>query len=231
MQDRELTRLAAARADAALHASWLRQKGIPCQAARVTEAPYTGLILAGLLESQTRQPVVDALLAGSDQALLGAVGNQPLLSVGMPSTVADLVLAFGSAQQRRAVVMEHKRFTARPNEADLETHQHLLDAAYQADGSGTIWQTDLAYYGTGAPSWLGGLTRAEVTGFVVLDALGRTMDEMFPVGRSNQHWHVTSYAQFGQSLRSSCEAGCQGLTPLLSTLYAHEKADALQARS
>jgi hypothetical protein len=229
MEGSELTRLAAARADAALHASWLRQNRVPCLAARVTEVPYTGLILVGLLDAQARQPVVDALLAGSDQALLTTIGKRPLLSVGMPSTVADLVLTFGSPEQRRAVVMEHKRFTARPNEADLERHQDVLDAAYQADGSGTIWQTDLAYYETGAPSWLGGLTRAEVTGFVVLDGLGRTMDEMFPAGRSNKYWHVTSYAQFGQSLRSSYEAGCRGLTPLLSTLYAHEKVAASQA--
>jgi hypothetical protein len=191
---------------------------------RLTEEPYTALILAGLLDCQTKRPVRDALLAGGDdQALLAAIGDQPLLSAGMPSTVADLVIVFGSEKRRLGMVMEHKRFTAPPHPKALQAYEQQIDAAYQPDGSGTIWQTDLAYYETGSPSWLGGLTRDEVAGFVVLDGLGRTMDEMFPAGRSNKCWHVTSYAQFGESLRGSYDAGSLGLVPLLSTLYAHER--------
>jgi hypothetical protein len=59
-----------------------------------------------------------------------------------------------------------------------------------------------------------------VTYFVVLDAHGMNMEQLFPDGAVNEKWMVTSYPQLGALPRRECERGVRGLVPLLATLYA-----------
>ncbi|MFE4798267.1 hypothetical protein ACFRFL_25090 [Streptomyces sp. NPDC056708] len=56
--------------------------------------------------------------------------------------------------------------------------------------------------------------------FIVLDGYGKPMEQFYPGGLYNEKWAVTSYSQFGATLRAEHDRGVRGLVPLLATLYA-----------
>lgn len=60
----------------------------------------------------------------------------------------------------------------------------------------------------------------QVTNLVVLDAYGKSMEQLFPDGQFNDRWLVTSYPAFGAVLRVGYEQGAGGLVPLLAAMYA-----------
>jgi len=107
--------------------------------------------------------------------------------------------------------VEHKRF-----------HSPSHAPGYKSN-PGAPWQTDQVYAAmtqNEPPSWLGGIPPCQVKSFVVLDAYGKTMEQLFPDGQFNDQWLVTSYPQFGAVLRVGYEEGVRGLVPLLAALYA-----------
>jgi hypothetical protein len=121
------------------------------------------------------------------------------------------VVRFGHGSGAALLLVEHKRF---------HTDSHRPGYKTNPDAP---WQTDVVYAATTGnepPPWLTEALPSQVKDFVVLDAYGKSMEQLFPGGQFNDQWLVTSYPQFGAVLRAGHEQGVQGLVPLLSALYA-----------
>lgn len=174
------------------------------------ENPYTGLLLASLLDPDASSTVRRALLAGGSEVTSVSCAG-PLTAAQWPTRGVDLVARFGHGAGAALLLVEHKRFRTQSHRPG---HQNNPDAP---------WQTDQAYAaatGNDPPSWLGEIRADQVKNFVVLDAYGHSMEEMFPGGQFNARWQVTSYSQFGAVLRAGYEQGVRGLVGLLEALYA-----------
>jgi hypothetical protein len=190
------------------HHDWLARRKIDKMAWTCGEVAYTGLIFSALIEPGSRAAVCRALLgeapADGDQA-----GSSPV-AVRWPNRGVDLIVEFGEADERRVILMEHKRFRS-PSHAP----------GYRTDPD-ALWQTDQVYESVTSaapPDWFDGLGPAAELTFLVLDVHGKTMDQMYPGGRHNKAWRVTGYQEFGSALRGFFENGTRGLVPLLSALH------------
>lgn len=174
------------------------------------EIPFTGLILAGLLDPGSAPSVYRALLVGLDP-FVRAVDVLPV-SAYCPSSGVDLVIEARLRDRRELLLIEHKWFT---------TASHVPRGRSDPEA---LWQTDQAYIAVTSGNrcgWLMHETGPDLPArFVVLDCYGRSMAQLYPGGLHNEEWAVTSYEQFGEVLRAEHEAGVRGLIPLLSILYA-----------
>ncbi|MEE1782771.1 hypothetical protein PUR71_07555 [Streptomyces sp. SP17BM10] len=197
------------RDDHAAHQKWLRDYKINEHPYVMTEDPFTGLILAGLLAPESAPSVCRALLTGLDPWL--QTDDILLLSAYWPASGVDLVVEAQRRGRRELVVVEHKRF-ASPSHAP----------GYKKDPE-ALWQTDQVYEaatGDYWPRWMHETDPDLPVRFVVLDGYGKPMDQLYPGGLHNAKWAVTSYPQFGAVLRAEHDRGVRGLIPLLTTLYA-----------
>lgn len=198
-------------ADRELHRRWLHAHDIDEPFWPLDENPYTGLLLAALLDPDASSTTVRGLLAGRTS---GATPSwTAVTAVQWPSRGADLVARLGECEGEGewAIVVEHKRFRS-PSHAP----------GYKKDPA-SAWQTDQLYSaltGSTPPTWLADVATGRSPALVVLDAYGKSMDQLFPAGKHNALWSVTSYAQLGSVLRAAHEEGVRGLVPLLATLYA-----------
>ena len=202
----------ALRNDLHLHRAWLDANKIkePLWALK-SEKQYTGVLLAALLDSDASATVCRALLACKFGPMAAATFGHPK-TVHCPDKGPDLVAILEHEAEEVLLIVEHKRFGS-PSHAP--GHETDPDAP---------WQTDRIYAEAtqkGPPLWLSvaGATCKE-TYFIVLDAHGMSMEQLFPDGEFNEPWMVTSYPQFGAVLRKDYERGVRGLVPLLATLYA-----------
>ena len=136
----------------------------------------------------------------------------PVVQAEWPRSGVDLLVRIEAAPRNRLVFVEHKRF---------RTHSHA--PGYRNDKN-AAWQTDCAVdaatKATATPRWLLGVDLEVDLDFIVLDAHGMEMDQLFPGREQNRRWDVTSYAQLGAALRSRHCEGIRGLVPLLAALYA-----------
>jgi hypothetical protein len=195
--------------DHAAHRAWMRQNNITEHPYALTEDPFTGLVLAGLLNPQCASSVCRALLSGLDPSL-SSCECLPA-SAYWPSSGVDLVIEAQRRGRRELVVVEHKRF-ASPSHAP----------GYKKNPD-SQWQTDQVYEaatGDYWPRWMHETDPGLPVRFIVLDGYGKPMEQLYPGGLHNEKWAVTSYSQFGAVLRDEHGQGVQGLVPLLATLYA-----------
>lgn len=192
------------------HRVWLKTNKIEELAWPLSENPYTGLILAAVLNPDTRSTVCQGLMAGGSETA-SAFRTNSLTAAQWPTKGVDLVVRFGHGLESQFLLVEHKRFRSDSHRPGYRTDPHAP------------WQTDVVYAaatGNDAASWLGDDPASRVKGFIVLDAYGKSMDQLFPGGQFNDKWLVTSYPQFGRVLRAAYEQGVRGLVPLLAALYA-----------
>ncbi|WP_331773284.1 hypothetical protein OG948_58865 (plasmid) [Embleya sp. NBC_00888] len=197
------------RDDHVAHRTWLREKEINEQPYDMKEIPYTGLILAGLLDPESAPSVCHALLAGHDPSL--RTDDVRVLWPYCPSSGVGLVFEVHRPDRRELVVVEHKRFRSPSHAPGYRTNP------------GAPWQTDVAHEAATSdywPQWMHETDPELPVRFVVLDGYGKPMDQMFPSGLRNEHWAVTGYSQFAAILRAEHDRGVRGLIPLLSTLFA-----------
>lgn len=192
------------------HRVWLANNKIDELTWPVSENPYTGLLLAGLLDPDARSTVCRGLLAGGPEITSPSrVG--PLTAAQWPTQGVDLVVRFGHGADAALLLVEHKRF-----------HSHSHAPGYKSNPHAP-WQTDQVYAATTCnepPPWLGDVPTCQVKTLVVLDAYGKNMEQLFPGGQFNDQWLVTSYLQFGAVLRAGYKQKVRGLVPLLAALYA-----------
>ncbi|UQW99211.1 hypothetical protein [Streptomyces sp. RerS4] len=175
----------------------------------LTEDPFTGLILAGLLNPESAPSVYRALLADLNPS--SRAHDALPLSAYWPSSGVDLVVEAQQRDRRELVVVEHKRFTS-PSHAP--GYKKNPDAR---------WQTDQVYEAATSdywPRWMYETDPSLPVRFIVLDGYGKSMEQLYPGGLHNEKWAVTSYSQFGAVLRAEHDRGVRGLIPLLATLYA-----------
>lgn len=192
------------------HRVWLETNKIEEAALPLGEDPYTGLLLAALLDPDARSSVLRGILAGAP-ASASAFSSSPLTAAQWPTRGVDLVARFGHGAASELLLVEHKRF---------RSHSHA--PGYRRDPDAP-WQTDQVYsaaMGSEPPAWLGEASANQVKNFIVLDAHGKSMEQLFPGGQFNDRWTVTSYLQFGAALRAEHSRGVRGLVPLLAALYA-----------
>jgi hypothetical protein len=193
------------------HRIWLGRNKIEEPAWPLSEDPYTGLLLASLLDPDASSTVCTGLLAGANVASMRLIG--PLTGVQWPTQGVDLIVRFGRGADTAMLFVEHKRF---------RSHSHA--PGYKNNNGEAPWQTDQVFVAIAQnepPSWLAGeSTTCQPKTFLVLDAYGKEMEQLFPEGQYNNQWDVTSYPQFGSVLRIAYEKGVRGLVPLLSALYA-----------
>ena len=207
----------AARAARAEHQAWLEQRGLVEMKGWLNEAAFTAILLAALLDPESRDTAVAALLAGTPADSLRSRG--PLTLQSAPGSVMDLVLGFGEQPDLVAVVIEAKRFESPSN------------ACWSARGE-WLWQTDTAVEDSteiDSPAWLWGVRQGQVHDFVLLDAYSRPASTVFPEepanpdwpkARHNHRWRTVGYAELGAALRCAHDSGTPGLLPLLSALWA-----------
>ncbi len=196
--------------DAALHGCWLRGETIRELHTPMGENPYTGLLLSALLDPDASSATVRGLLASTVQ-------NRPTVVPGVasaqwPSRGPDLIVDLEYGYDREVLVVEHKRFNSISHAPGYK----------RTGNSNAPWQTDVVYERM-TKDRLPYRRVARHDGpivFVVLDLYGKPMEELYPGGIHNEHWIVTSYAQFGAVLRAEYELGARGLVPLLSAIYA-----------
>ena len=199
--------------DLAAHHSWLASKGIEVPIwPEKSEKQYTGLLLAALLDPDASATVCHALLDGGlDKATAPVVGHPT--TVYAPDKGPDITLRLTDRATDLLLVVEHKRFRS-PSHAPGYKKHHQTAA----------WQTDQTIEAAGwddPPLWLS-LTGAPSAAkkFIVFDAHGMNMEQLFPGGEYNDDWSVTSYRTFSAELRRAFEGGVRGLVPLLAALYA-----------
>jgi hypothetical protein len=196
-------------ADRAAHRRWLAKHGIDETPRPVTENPYTGLLLAALLDPDARAAVVRGLLAGDPRAGSGRA-TRDVSAAQWPTGGVDLVVDL-SGDPAATLLVEHKRF---------KSHSHR--PGYRRDPQ-AAWQTDKIYrelQGLDSPRWLVASPSTDEWHLIVLDAYGKSMEQMFPNADFNDRWIVTSYAAFGAVLRAEHTDSTRGLVPLLAALYA-----------
>ncbi|MFF8786092.1 hypothetical protein [Streptomyces sp. NPDC015125] len=197
------------RDDHAAHRKWMREYELDEHPYPVTEDPFTGLVLAGLLDPESAPSVCRALVTGLHPSM--RTGDATPLSAYWPTSGVDLVIEAQQRDRRELVVIEHKRF-ASPSHAP----------GYRKNPE-ALWQTDQVYEAATSgywPRWMHETDPELPVRFVVLDGYGKPMDQLYPGGLHNDKWAVTSYSQFGAILRAGHDRGVRGLIPLLTTLYA-----------
>ena len=207
----------AARAARVGHRAWLEQRDLAEMNGWLNEAAFTAILLAALLDPESRETAVAALLADTPADTLRSRGLLTLQSA--PGSVMDLVLGFGEQPDLTAVVIEAKRFESPSN------------ACRSARGQ-WLWQTDTAVEDSAEmdpPAWLWGVRQGQVHDFVLLDAYSRPAGTVFPAhpanpdwpkARHNHRWRTVGYAEFGAALRRAHDSGTRGLVPLLTALWA-----------
>lgn len=194
--------------DRNLHRQWLASNGLSEPAWDLPEDPYTGLLLAALLDPFAQQAVLRALAAGDPPR---PPSRAVVTAVRWPTRGVDLVILQGAEADVIATLVEHKRFRS-PSHAP----------GYKKDPD-AAWQTDQAFEASQAaepPGWLDGIEPGHSRRYLVLDAYGKDIDQLFPGGTHNSEWTVTGYGEFGSALREAHKQGTPGLGPLLTTLYA-----------
>ncbi len=199
---------AALLADRDSHREWLAGNSLSEPEWSLPENPYTGLLLAALLDPAAQGTVLRALAAGDPRT---APSQAAVTAVRWPTRGPDLVVRQGTGRDAVATLIEHKRFDSPSHAPGYKSNP---DAA---------WQTDQAYDASQAadpPLWLDGIDPGGTQHYIVLDAFGKTIEELYPGGSHNSHWTVTSYAQFGDTLRRAYAQGNLGLAPLIRALYA-----------
>jgi hypothetical protein len=192
------------------HRLWLRANQIEEVTWPLSEDPYTGLLLASLLDPDASPTVCRGLLAGGSEATPAYCAG-PLTAAQWPTQGVDLVVRFGHGANATILLVEHKRF-----------HSHSHAPGYKTNPDAP-WQTDQVYAATTrieSPPWLCGISPRKVTNLVVLDAYGKSMEQLFPGGQFNDRWLVTSYQAFGAVLRAGYRQRVGGLVPLLAAMYA-----------
>ncbi len=192
------------------HRAWLEINKIEEAAWHLSEDPYTGLLLAALLDPDARSSVLRGILAGGGMSA-SALSSSPLTAVQWPTRGIDLVARFGHGAGAELLFVEHKRVGSPSHCPGYKTNPQAP------------WQTDQLYsavVGSEPPAWLDGASADQAKTFVVLDGYGMSMEQLFPGAESNDRWAVTSYRQFGAVLRAEHSRGVRGLVPLLAALYA-----------
>ena len=202
------------------HRVWLAAHKIEEVVWPLSEDPYTGLLLASLLDPDARSTVCQGLLAGGSEAASASCAGPPT-AAQWPTRGVDLVVRFGHGADATLLLVEHKRFRSPSHAPGYKNHP---DAPWQTD------QVYAAVAGNEPLSWLGEIPGSQVKAFAVLDAYGKNMEQLFPGGQFNDRWLVTSYPQFGAVLRAGHEQGVRGLVPLLAALYAGPLRSANRAR-
>lgn len=214
---RTAEQLRAAREARTLHRDWLNERNLTEMNGWLNEASFTAILLAALLEPQSRETIVAALLADTSSVALHERG--PLTLQSAPGSVMDLVLGFGKQPNLTAVVIEAKRFES-PSNACWSARQEWL------------WQTDVAVEDSTEaqpPKWLRGVGPGQIHDFILLDAFSRPASVIFParpknpdwpVARHNDRWRTVGYAELGAFLRGAYDSGIGGLVPLLTAMWA-----------
>jgi hypothetical protein len=196
--------------DLGRHSRWPAANCIAELVCPLSEDAYTGLLLAALLEPDAGPVVGQGLLAGS-QGAAHLAEPRTVSAAQWPTRGADLVVLVESGADSEVLIVEHKRFRS-PSHA----------SGYRRDPRAP-WQTDqvsAAVTSSQRPSWLSGFPSHPKTRFIVLDAYGKIMEQLFPAGQFNDHWLVTGYPQFGSVLRAAHARRVRGLVPLPTGLYA-----------
>ena len=191
-----------------MHRAWLSARGLAEPGSGLGEDAYTGLLLSALLDPVAAPAVYAALLSGRP-ATRGR--PQGVLDAEWPSRGVDLIVWAGRPVAPRVLLVEHKRF-ASPSHAP--GYRNNPQSAWQTD------QVHEAATGTNGAAAIPGVPSGGELDLVVLDAGGRTMEQMFPLGAHNTRWHVTGYRELGDVFRVRHDAGTAGLVPLLRGLYA-----------
>jgi hypothetical protein len=192
----------------AAHRSWLAARDLDEMNGWLNEAAFTAILLAALLDPDSRDTVTTALLADAPAEALHAHG--PLTLQSAPGSVMDLILGFGEQPDMAAVVIEAKRFESPSNECRSAQGEWL-------------WQTDVAVEDSAEvepPGWLWGVHHGQIHDFVLIDAFSRPASTVFPGARHNHRWRTVGYAEIGATLRTAYDCGIRGLVPLLTTLWA-----------
>jgi hypothetical protein len=206
------------RSDASEHLRWCAERGIPVVGGRWDlEDPLTGLLLSSIIDRTSTAVVLSALCSQSWEAV-------SVSSAWWPSEVMDIIVNFEAAESPHSLVLEHKNVNSTSNAP-----------GYRTAGGGKYWQTESLLREiervreAGEGSLLGGpFDSAAVTHLVVLDALGRTMDEIFELRQEDEPhrhhmWTVKAYSEFASDLRRAYEARpVPGLVPLIGQMFAQE---------
>jgi hypothetical protein len=113
----------------------------------LNEAAFTAILLAALLDPDSRDTVTTVLLANTPADSLRIAG--PMILQSAPGSVMDLVLGFWEQPNLAAIVVEAKRFESPSN------------PCWSAQGE-WLWQTDVAVEDSAdaePPGWLWGVHR------------------------------------------------------------------------
>jgi hypothetical protein len=136
-----------------------------------------------------------------------------------PTTPVDILANFKVSGSKHFLALEHKYVYSKSNEPGYKK------------GRGGYWQTecmlreiDAAVKARHKEILYGPFDPKAQRHLIVLDARGRTMDQIFePDSRNtrNNYWVVVSYADFASRLRATYQTHpTPGLIPLLSQLFA-----------
>jgi hypothetical protein len=176
------------------------------------EDPITAILLAACADPTAAGTVISALLDETWEEV-------SVTDLWWPTTPVDILANFTVTGSKHFLVLEHKHVNSPENEPGYKS------------GRGGYWQTERMLHKI-EDAVIGG--RVEILGgpfdpkaqrhLIVLDARGRTMDQIFkpePHNTQNNDWLVVSYADFASRLRAAYQADPKpGLVPLLSQLFA-----------